>query len=133
MRENGKNKDIIDTAASLVKEVVKGADDIKDLLIRRDQVSAATYIDSRSSELDKIIKNIETESLCSFVSGEVGLFLDEGDECHMECNFYFIDNRKNWTNKKIVGKKYNIEWILISEDQEILKKEKSIKFEYIKG
>lgn len=118
--------------SSTIKEGIDAINTISELLIKKEQGSIEAYLSEKSIELDKAVLDLEKTGLGTYVSGEVQLILDEGDNFHLEGVFYFKKNDGNWVQKTIKGRSTPLALVFIPDDQERLRSFKIMKFEHQK-
>lgn len=113
-----------------IRELDDLVGNLSSYVIGKNQDTLEECLSAKSKDLDSVMKDLEYEVGGNYVSGDIGLVASENDECYIECNLYFLKADKTWVKKVVTGKKNKIQWVLTPEDQDKLRREKSVRYEY---
>lgn len=127
MKDNEKNNNINSSFDDFIKDGINHANNF---LVKKGQETIAEYLKNKSPELDKYIVDMENSGVGKYVAGELSLILD-GDDCfYLNGDFYFKNTTADWVKKTVKSKSIKIEWAFCPDDQDRLRINKKITFEY---
>ena len=115
-----------DPLFSAIKDGLAAITEASDFITQRGQNTIEFYLESKSTELDKHIIDLEKSGLGKFVAGEVHIILDGSDDFHLEGEFYFKNNQEAWVKKAVKGKSIKLDWAFVPDEQEKLRTSKKI-------
>lgn len=128
--DTGRDKELEHPLLNIIKDGIAVIQEVSERVIQAEQTSFEVYLKKKSTELDGLIVNLEKKGLGKYVAGEVNLFLDERDLFFFQADFYFKDSSGAWLKRSVKSKSVPMKWFFHPEEQDRLRLEKKITFEY---
>ena len=130
VEDNERGKDVEHPLLNVIKDGVAIIQEVSERVIESEQNTFESYLKKKSVELDGLIVNLEKKGLGKYVAGEVNLFWDEKDHFFFQADFYFRDASGAWLKRSVNSKSMPMKWFFLPEEQDRLRFEKKITFEY---
>lgn len=128
--DKGHGNDLKHPLLNAIRDGVAVIQEFSEKVIESEQTTFESYFKKKAAELDSLIVNLEKKGLGKYVAGEVSLSMEEADHFSFQADFYFKDVNGAWIKRSVKSKSAPLKWFFLPDEQDRLRFEKKITFEY---